>query len=415
MNRLRQLGRDAAYNIIGLPLAILNFALLIALFAAGVGTVVIFIGIPVLALALLTARGFAEVERLRLNHLLDRELPRPRYAPPPAGAKWFRRLTNPLRQSQSWLDLLYGIFNLPVAIFSFVVTVVWWALSIGGLTYWIWDRFLPYDDSYRDVVLERLMGDSSAQSRIILNTIIGVVAALTLYFVQRGAAALHAAYAQTLLTRLAQLQGRIDDLTASRSAVISAEAAALRRLERDIHDGPQQRLIRLAMELARAQRQLQQDPEAARTTIDDALGQARETLDELRGLSRGIAPPVLTDRGLPAALTTLASRSSVPVELALDTDGRLDPAVENAFYFCAAEALANVAKHSQATVAALRLHRQDGRVYLIVTDNGVGGAHIAKGHGIAGLADRMRALDGELAVDSPVGGPTVLVAEAPCG
>jgi signal transduction histidine kinase len=415
MTILRRLRDDATYNLLGLPLALLNFVLLVALFAAGVGTVVVFVGIPLLALALLTARGFAEVERLRLNRLLGRELPRPLYQRAPAGSGWFRRLTTPLRQGQSWLDLLYGLLNLPVAIIAFAVTIGWWAMALGGLTYWFWGRFIPYGDDYRDVVIETVMGSNTAQDRVVYNTMIGVIAALTLYFVQRGAAALHAGYAQTLLTRLAQLQGRIEDLTASRAAVISAEAVALRRLERDIHDGPQQRLIRLAMELARAQRQVDSDPDAAKATIDSALGQAKETLDELRGLSRGIAPPVLTDRGLPAALTTLASRSSVPVDLSLSVDERLDPAMENTLYFCAAEALANVAKHSGATAVSVNLHRQDGRVYLIVTDNGTGGAHIAKGHGIAGLADRLHAMDGELAVDSPPGGPTVLVAEVPCG
>ncbi|WP_034592073.1 sensor histidine kinase [Hamadaea tsunoensis] len=413
MTIIRRLGIDFAYCFLGLPLAVVSFGILVPFFAASIGTLVVFVGIPLLALTLLIARGFADLERVRLEHLTGRVLPRPRYRPAPEGAGWFRRVTTPIRQGQGWLDLLYAVINLPIAIITFVFPVVWWALTLGGLTYWIWGRFIPYGPDQHDIVLEKLMGADTEHNRVIFYTFIGVFGLLTVYAVQRGMAALHGAFAQAMLTRLAQLQGRIEDLTTSRAAAVSAEATALRKLERDIHDGPQQRLIRLAMELSRAQKQLRDDPAAASATLDDALGQARETLDELRALSRGIAPPILTDRGLPAALTTLASRSTVPVELAADVPGRLAPAIENALYFAAAEALSNVAKHSGATSAQITLTRRDGKIYLMVTDDGAGGAHIAKGHGIAGLADRLSAIDGQLAVDSPAGGPTVVIAEVP--
>ncbi|MFD0591332.1 sensor histidine kinase [Catellatospora coxensis] len=412
MTILRRLGLDAAYNLLGLPLAVASFALCVSLFAAGVGTLVtFFIGVAVLGAALLVARGFADIERLRLQKLYGRPVHRPRYQPAPEGAGWIRRLTNPLRQGQSWLDLLHGILNLPLAIIAFVFTVTWWAMALGGLTYWIWGRFVPEDDG-QNIVIEKLLGADNESTRTVFNTLVGVFALLTVYAVQRGAAALHAGFASMLLTRLAQLQGRIDDLAEGRAAV-SAEAVALRKLERDIHDGPQQRLIRLAMELSRARRQLADDPDAAGHTIEDALGQAKETLDELRALSRGIAPPILADRGLAAALTSLAERSTVPVTLDLAVAGRLPAATENALYFVAAEALSNIAKHSGATAARIEVTEQDGRVYVMVTDDGVGGAHLAKGHGLAGLADRLRAVDGEFAVDSPAGGPTILVAQAP--
>lgn len=413
MTILRRLGLDAAYNLLGLPLAVASFALCVSLFAAGVGTLVtFFIGVAVLGAALLVARGFADIERLRLQKLYGRPVPRPRYQAAPEGAGWIRRLTNPLRQGQSWLDLLHGILNLPLAIIAFVFTVTWWAMVLGGLTYWIWGRFVPETDG-QNIVVEQLLGSDTEATRTLFNTLVGVFALLTVYGVQRGVAALHAGFASMLLTRLAQLQGRIDDLTQGRAAAVSAEAVALRKLERDIHDGPQQRLIRLAMELSRARRQLADDPDAAGHTIEDALGQAKETLDELRALSRGIAPPILADRGLAAALTSLAERCTVPVTLDLAVEGRLPAATENALYFAAAEALSNIAKHSGAAAARIEVTEQDGRVYLMVTDDGVGGAHLAKGHGLAGLADRLRAVDGEFAVDSPAGGPTILVAQAP--
>ena len=211
------------------------------------------------------------------------------------------------------------------------------------------------------------------------------------------------------------MRHQITGLQEQKQAAASAEATALRRLERDIHDGPQQRLVRLAMDLGRARQQLDTDPEAARATIEEALGQTRETLDELRALSRGIAPPILTDRGLSSALAALAARSPVPVDLAIDPDlGRLDPGVETTTYFVVAEALTNVAKHSHATQCTVTVARASGLIGIVVADDGVGGASIAKGHGLAGLADRVRAAGGTLSVTSPTGGPTEIRAELPC-
>jgi signal transduction histidine kinase len=196
---------------------------------------------------------------------------------------------------------------------------------------------------------------------------------------------------------------------------VSAEAAALRRLERDIHDGPQQRLVRLAIELGRAQRQFDRRPEAVREALADAIAQTEEAMEELRALSRGIAPPVLADRGLREALADLAARATVPVDLDVDDPSeRPSAAVETAAYFVVAEALTNVAKHSQAGRAAVGLRHGDGTLRVRVSDDGVGGAALGKGHGLRGLDDRVRALGGELRVASPAGGPTRVTAELPC-
>ncbi|MGY0234913.1 sensor histidine kinase [Longispora urticae] len=413
MNIRRHIGRDATYLLTGFPIAVFSFVVLLTLFVVGVSTLVAFVGIPVLAVALLSARTFADLERVRLGQVLGHPVPRPHYTRAQPEHGWFKRMTTPLRSGQSWLDLLHGIINFPIAITTFCVTVSFWAAAAGGVTYWFWGRFLPDGDEDFDPVVKYTIGADTPGNRILVYSIIGVLFFLITPFVQRGLATLQAGVSQTLLTRLAGLQGRISDLTESRAAAVSAEATALRKLERDIHDGPQQRLIRLAMELSRAQRQLEKDPTAVSATLTEAIGQTRETLDELRALSRGIAPPVLADRGLVAALTALASRSMVPMELDIKVADRLPDALENALYFTAAESLTNVAKHSGATLGTLELTRKDDRLYLIITDNGSGGAHVAKGHGLAGLADRLRAVDGELAVDSPPGGPTVLVAEVP--
>ena len=185
--------------------------------------------------------------------------------------------------------------------------------------------------------------------------------------------------AGVLLTRVAEMRQTITVLTEQKAAAASAETTALRRLERDIHDGPQQRLVRLSMDLSRARQQLDSDPDALRDSLDEAISQTQETLDELRALSRGIALPVLTDRGLPSALAALAVRCTVPVELDVDPElgtpgGRLDAAVETTAYFAVAEALTNVAKHSGAANCRVTVAHGPGRVGVEIVDDGDGGA-----------------------------------------
>jgi signal transduction histidine kinase len=221
---------------------------------------------------------------------------------------------------------------------------------------------------------------------------------------------------RALLCGVAEMRNQIAGLQQQKKAAASAEAAALRRLERDIHDGPQQRLVRLAMDLGRARQQMEADPNAARAILEEALGQTRETLDELRALSRGIAPPILADRGLGSALAALAGRNPVPVDLAVAEDlGELPPTVETAAYFVAAEALANIAKHSGASACSITVARVGDLLGVAVADDGDGGAHIAKGHGLSGLNDRVTGVGGTLRVISPIGGPTEIRAEIPCG
>lgn len=413
---LRRVGVDTRYVLVGFPTAVIGFCLMITGFSLGVGTIPLAgAGLVVLAVTLLIARGFADLERHQLPEVLDRPFARPRYRPAPPNAGRIRRMINPITNGQSWLDLLHGIIIFPIAIVTFCVVVTWWAVAVTGLLYplygWILNRIPP--ENNRE--LPELLGFPDT---LLVNTVfhvaIGIVFALTLPLIVRGAALIRAGIGRALLTTLGEMQDRIDDLTEGRAAAVSAEATALRKIERDIHDGPQARLVHLAMELSRAKRQLGKDPKGAESTLSQAIAQTRETLDELRTLSRGIAPPILTDRGLAPALAALAERSTVPVELDVQTGERFPPAVENTVYFVAAESLANIAKHSQATVATIALRRVGDKLTLTIGDDGAGGAHVAKGHGLSGLADRLRAVDGELAVHSPEGGPTVIGAEVPC-
>ncbi|NYJ07007.1 sensor histidine kinase [Petropleomorpha daqingensis] len=414
--RLAQLGADSAYNLLRFPIAIAAFVAVVTGLSVGAGLLVIWVGVAVLSVALLVMRGFAMLERAMIPAVLGYDVPQAVYRQP-EGSR-LRRMLTPLRDPQTWLDSLHGFVAFPFAILGFVVTVTWWSVTIGGLTYGAYDWALPDPGTDPDNTdLFELLGFQSTPTlRITAYALVGLLFAITLPFVVRGTALLQAQIARGLLTSRATAQAEIGRLAGSRDAAVAAEAEQLRRLERDIHDGPQQRLVRLQMDLARAQRQMERDPEAARTTLGDAAGLARETLEELRALSRGIAPPVLADRGLAAALAAISARSPVPVEL--DVEGlpteRLAPVTENTAYFVVSEALANAAKHSDATTVRVSVARYGGLLRVEVEDDGSGGAVLAPGHGLAGLSDRLRAVDGALTVDSPRGGPTRLIAEVPC-
>jgi signal transduction histidine kinase len=418
---LGQLAIDTGYSLSGLLVATLSFSLLLTGFVTGIAAVFV-IGLPVLAATLYTARGFADLHRLSMTRVVRRPSPRPRYLRSRPGDGWIRRMFTPMRDGQSWLDLIAGmLIDFPLAITGFVFTVVWWSMTLAGLTSVFWEWSVPRNAENHSLAWVAGMHDTLT-NRVALDTAVGVFFALTLIPVVRGVALLRAYASRGLLCGVAEMRQQIagleernTNLADRNRAAASAEADALRRLERDIHDGPQQRLVRLAMDLGRARAQMETDPQAARATIDEALGQTRETLDELRALSRGIAPPVLTDRGLPSALAALAARSPVPVDLAVADDlGRLAPIVESTAYFVAAEALTNVAKHSTATAATVTVARGGGRLGIVIADNGLGGASVAKGHGLSGLTDRVRAAGGTLAVTSPIGGPTEIRAEVPC-
>ncbi len=210
----------------------------------------------------------------------------------------------------------------------------------------------------------------------------------------------------------AELRARIEDLRASRARLVEAGDNERRRLERDLHDGAQSRLVALALKLQLARRTVADDSETA-TLLEESSAELRASLDELRELARGLHPVVLTDRGLPAAVRILASRAPVPVEIAALPDARLPPPIEIAVYFVVAEALTNVAKYARASSAAVAVAVAGGRVRVEVSDDGVGGADVAGGSGLRGLSDRVAALDGRLELVSPMGGGTTLRAEIP--
>jgi signal transduction histidine kinase len=415
---IRQLGIDTQYVLLGFPLAIVTIVLCTVGLGLGVGLAVLWVGAPLLMVTLMTARGFAVLERVRIAPVLRREMPHAVYRKA-SGPGFWRRVLTPIADWQSWLDWLHGLLRVIPSTVAFGIAVAWWSAALGGLTYILWGWTIPYGPGNQD--LPQLLGMGDAYStRVIFYSAAGVFFAGTLIPVIRGVALLEALFARGLLSGVNELRAQVavaeaarDTAQAQKAAAVSAEATALRRLERDIHDGPQQRLVRLAMDLGRAEQQFATDPEAARATVAEAIAQTRETLDELRALSRGIAPPILVDRGLQAALTALAGRSLVPVDLDAPPMSRLDPAVESTAYFVVAEALTNVAKHSKANEVQVSLRRYDGSLMVTVADDGIGGASLAKGHGLAGLSDRVQAAGGVLTVESPDGAGTTLTAALP--
>lgn len=409
---VRRVLLESAYNLSAFPIALVALIVVVIDLALGVGLLIFVGGVLLISVGVMVARGFARFERIRLRGMLGRDAATPTYICAPAGSGFWRRQLTPLKDAQSWLDVVWALVGLVTGTLAFAVTVVWWATVLEGLTYWFWQRWLPENDEGGG--LASLLGlGSGAVAESLANLVVGLLALVTLPWAVRLVTVIHASLAWVLLSSRAELQHEVARVEGGRDAARVAEAESMRRLERDIHDGPQQRLVRLTMDLGRAKKQVADDPERAAATIDEALAQARETVAELRSLSRGIAPPLLVDRGLAAALEEMLAQSVVPVESRIDVPDQLPPHVETAVYFVVAEALTNVAKHSGATSASVTVVDAGSRVEVRVEDDGVGGAHPAKGLGLAGLRQRLAAVDGTLEVDSPEGGGTVLVARIP--
>jgi signal transduction histidine kinase len=246
---------------------------------------------------------------------------------------------------------------------------------------------------------------------------LGVVLLLAAPWVTRGLTDMDAALGRGLLgrRRADELEERVDVLQTTRARAVDSAEAELRRIERDLHDGAQARLVALALDLGMAREKMTDDPVGARALLDEAHQEAKRAIVELRDLARGIHPAVLADRGLDPALSSLVSRARVPVELTVDVPERPPASTESIAYFVVAEALTNITKHANASAASVSVVRRGASLVLEITDDGVGGADMTKGTGLAGLADRVSAVDGYMDVSSPLGGPTIILVELPCG
>jgi signal transduction histidine kinase len=247
--------------------------------------------------------------------------------------------------------------------------------------------------------------------------VLGPFSALGASWVSVGVTAGHASLAHRMLrpSRKDELADRVRTLTETRTRAVDEAERERRRIERDLHDGAQQRLVALALDLGMARRKLDSDPDEAKELVAGAHEEAKRALADLRDLVRGIHPAVLTDRGLDAAISALAVRCPVPVDIDIRLPERLPETVESTAYFFVAEALTNVARHSRASAASVRASLDAGNLRVVVGDDGIGGAGFDGGTGLAGLRDRLAALDGRLELHSPTGGPTEMSMEVPCG
>jgi signal transduction histidine kinase len=247
---------------------------------------------------------------------------------------------------------------------------------------------------------------------VTVTALVGLLFTMATPWIVRGLTMVDRGLVVTLLGP-SRLGARVVELESDRGVVVDTAAADLRRIERDLHDGAQARLVALAMDLGLAKEKLAEDPRAAAVMVDSAHGEVKTALQELRDLARGIHPAVLTDRGLDAALSAVAARCAVPVVVEVDLPARPVPAIEGIAYFTVSELLQNVSKHAGASRVTVDVWKVEDRLMLQVIDDGVGGADAGAGSGLAGLAERIGAVDGVLVVDSPGGGPTRVTAELP--
>ncbi|CAL9493337.1 hypothetical protein SUDANB1_03275 [Streptomyces sp. enrichment culture] len=405
---------ELTHVLLSLPISILLFTYAVTMVSLGAGLLVTFLGIPVLAAGLAGCRGFGALERMRARGLLGLEVaePEPLRRNKPGAMAWMGAV---LRSGASWRALLYAVLHLPWAVFSFVVAVNVWVLGWALLTYPLWFWVFPVYAGQEGI---QLYGDETHRIyldnpfEITVTALVGLLFTIASPWIVRALTMVDRLLVHGLLGP-SRLASRVVELESDRGVVVDTAAADLRRIERDLHDGAQARLVALAMDLGLAKEKLQEDPRAAARMVDEAHGEVKTALQELRDLARGIHPAVLTDRGLDAALSAVASRCTVPVRVEVDLAERPAPAIEGIAYFTVSELLQNVSKHARATWAGVEVWRTENRLMLQVVDNGVGGADASEGSGLAGLADRLDAVDGILVVDSPAGGPTRVTAELP--
>ncbi|MCX5559914.1 sensor histidine kinase [Streptomyces sp. NBC_00038] len=406
--------REFGYVMLSLPLGILMFTYAVTMFALGAGLLITFLGVPVLAATLAGCRGLGSLERARARGLLGVEVSEPEPLRMRTRGAW-AWMGATLKSGASWRHLLYAVVQFPWSVFSFVVALNFWAYGWALLTYplWFWvfpmyggqDGLQLYGDDTHSVYLNNPF-------EITVTAMVGLLFTMASPWIVRGLTTVDAVMVRGLLGP-SKLATRVVELESDRGVVVDTAAADLRRIERDLHDGAQARLVALAMDLGLAKEKLTEDPEAAARMVGEAHGEVKTALQELRDLARGIHPAVLTDRGLDAALSAVSSRCTVPVQVDVDLPTRPAPAIEGIAYFTVSELLQNISKHSRATRATVDVWRVENRLMLQVVDNGVGGADCAGGSGLAGLAERLGAVDGILVVDSPVGGPTRITAELP--
>lgn len=359
-------------------------------------------GLVFLLPALGVAHWIGGLQLTRIRALLGARITPRR---PPSGGSWWRRVLATHRWRTAGYCTLQALWSVLVG--TVALTLVSQALVLALAPY-----LTGVSEQARVLIWLPVAGNG-----VLLNGV-ALVLVLLAPLLAEGVSRVDVQLARWLLgedpvREIRDLTDRVETLTTSRSDALDSVEQERRRIERDLHDGPQQRLVAIALELGMAKQALETDPERARELIDRAHAASKEAVTEMREVARGITPPVLSDRGLSAALSALAARSPVPVAVRVELAERPEATLEAIAYFCCSEALTNVAKHARADRAWVALERQGESLRIEVRDDGIGGAAVGAGTGLSGLAARLRAVDGGLDLDSPVDGPTVLVATLP--
>ena len=398
---------------LGLLVGLAAFATIGALVSTGLATLLAVVGVLFVAFAIEGSRVVARIERWRAF------VGEPARPSPHAYRPWRGGIAGILRaefaDENRWRDVLYVAINLPLSIIEFFVAFLAWTAALSLLTTPIWY------DAGGGATLPGFLGPVAGHDPavILFRVVVGGALLAVAASLSQLIMALHRGVVASVLctSQSRELRREVETLRESRSAVLDVEASELHRIERDLHDGAQQRLVMLTIDLGLASERIETDPAGAKQLILEGQEQAREALAEIRDLVRGIAPSILLDRGLVAAVESITGRGPVPTAIVSDLapGERLPAATERAAYFVVTEALANVAKHSAASRCEVRCRREGSRLVVEVWDDGGGGARLEPGGGLAGLTSRIQGVDGTFAVSSPAGGPTLVRAEIPIG
>jgi signal transduction histidine kinase len=396
---------------LSLPIGIITFVLMVVLGVLSIALIPVFLlGIPMAAIAFMVARGLGRIERSRAAAFEDAPIRDP--IPPLTRPTRLGRVAERLKSKPRWREIGYHVALLPVGVLNFCGVAVLWggALALAAMPFYVGS--LPGGTAKLYFFEIGEDGGAWPAAAVGLVGLAWLAPWLTLVFAKG-----QAMMARALLgpTHEAELAAQVMVAETGRTAAVDSAEAERRRIERDLHDGAQQRLVALAANLGTARERLDDDPAAGKEMVAVAHEEAKAALAEIRDLVRGIHPVILEDRGLDAALSAVVARSSVPVSLDVHVAHRPPPAAESAAYFVVNEALTNVARHARATRAHVSIARAGDRLVVEVRDDGIGGADPALGSGLQGLRDRVAGLGGSMYVISPAGGPTTISVELPCG
>lgn len=413
--------RMFGYHSLSLLLAPFALAYAVTTVSLGASLIVVFVGLIIPAAMVVGARYWGTINRSLTASLLGRHIDAPpRFTSRPG---FFGFMRSGLGDSAGWRALAHMFLSFLLSVTAFCLSFTFLVAGLGSMTHWFWSRWLPPQQAsdgtwhrgsqiFPDVFADTL-GWQAAYFGV------GILFTFVLWpAINNGLGRLQAALAAGLLGPTAG-QYRVRDLEASRSSSVNAADARLARIERDLHDGTQAQLVAIAMKLGDARERMagSQTPADLQRLLDSAHGTAKDALEDLRGIARGIRPAALND-GLDTALESLAATAPIPVELSYRLPVRPSPAVEAIAYYCAAELVTNAVKHSRGSYVEVRVVQLEDDLVLSVRDDGTGGAVPAggpefTGTGLAGLSERVRTVDGRLDVSSPAGGPTVVTVRLP--